>query len=94
HHGVAGRIAAGGTARDGGWRRAPLPLKGLDGTPGLLAGLPVGPPQLMDDKKQENNTKGDDDLGGAPEPTREKVPPSTTGPRARPARHGTTYRTT
>ncbi|WP_239476210.1 hypothetical protein [Streptomyces sp. CS090A] len=48
----------------------------------------------MDDKEKEDNAKGDDDLGGAPEPTREKVPPPTAGPRARPARHGTTYRTT
>ncbi|MCD9904041.1 hypothetical protein LUR56_36405 [Streptomyces sp. MT29] len=48
----------------------------------------------MDDKKKEHKPEGDDKLRGHPEPPREKVPPTTTGPRARPARHGTTYRTT
>ncbi|GFN04172.1 hypothetical protein Smic_27280 [Streptomyces microflavus] len=53
----------------------------MDGTPGVLAGLAVGPPQLMNDKEEKYETEGDDELGGDPETAREEVPHTTATPR-------------
>ncbi|WP_374192337.1 hypothetical protein, partial [Streptomyces sp. MBT58] len=75
HHGLAAR--AGRAVRR---RQVPLPLEGVDGTPGVLAGLAVGPPQLMNDEEEKYETEGDDELGGDPETASEQVPHTTATP--------------
>ncbi|MBK5994180.1 hypothetical protein JHN53_21525 [Streptomyces sp. MBT58] len=52
----------------------------MDGTPGVLAGLAVGPPQLMNDEEEKYETEGDDELGGDPETASEQVPHTTATP--------------
>lgn len=56
----------------------PLLFQGLDLALGGFLGLPVGPPQLVDDEQQEDDTEGHDDFGGVPEePGVPRTPPPT-----------------